>query len=71
MEEIKDKDLAEVSGGVEGNFFRYTIQPDDTLLKIAEKYGTTVDYLCAVNKIADPNMIIAGTTILVPFNPFA
>lgn len=70
MEEIKDKDLAEVSGGVEGNFFRYTIQPNEYLNEIAARYNTTVEAICKANNIDNPNMIIAGTQILIPYNPF-
>lgn len=38
----------------------YTIQSGDTLAKIAEKYGTTVDKIATDNNISDVNMILAG-----------
>lgn len=43
----------------------YTIQYGDCLSVIAEKFGTTVDNLVALNGIADPNIIYAGQTIRV------
>lgn len=43
----------------------YTIQPGDTLSEIAERFGTTTQALAALNGIADPNLIYAGTTIRI------
>lgn len=43
----------------------YTIQKGDTLTKIANKYGTTVNQLVAWNNISNPNLIYAGNTIRV------
>ncbi|CAN5702315.1 hypothetical protein BH18ACT15_BH18ACT15_09980 [soil metagenome] len=41
----------------------YQIKRGDTLSKIAAAQGTTVASLAARNGIADPNFIIAGTTL--------
>lgn len=43
----------------------YTIQPGDTLSGIAERYGTSYQYLAYINGISDPNKIYAGDTIRV------
>lgn len=43
----------------------YTIQPDDTLSGIAERYGTSYQYLAYINGISNPNKIYAGDTIRV------
>ena len=43
----------------------YTIQPGDTLSEIAERFGTTVASLSALNGISDPNLIYAGNTLLI------
>ena len=43
----------------------YTVKSGDTLSKIARKYGTTVNNLVALNGIANPDQIVAGTTICV------
>ena len=43
----------------------YTIKPGDTLSGIAERYGTSYQYLAYINGISDPNKIYAGDTIRV------
>jgi LysM repeat protein len=43
----------------------YTIHCGDTLNKIARQFGTSASYLAAINGIANPNYIVAGTTICV------
>ena len=35
----------------------YVVRPGDTLTKIAEKFGTTVQRLMWLNDISDPNLI--------------
>lgn len=49
-------------------YITYVIQPGDTLSRIAQKYGTTVDALAKLNGISDPDKIYAGRTIRVPEN---
>ena len=44
----------------------YTIDAGDTLTKIANRYGTTVATLLALNRFADPNNIGVGQRIVVP-----
>jgi LysM repeat protein len=44
----------------------YTIQLNDALVNIAQKYGTSVDELVAGNCIADPNVIVMGQNLRVP-----
>ena len=47
----------------------YTVQPGDTLSKIAAKYNTTVDAILALNpEITNPNVIRVGQQIKVPVN---
>nr|DAU44666.1 MAG TPA: hypothetical protein [Caudoviricetes sp.] len=43
----------------------YTIQSGDTLSGIAERYGTSYQYLAYINGISDPNKIYVGDTIRV------
>ena len=45
---------------------RIVIQPGDTLSEIAIMYNTTVARLVELNSIANPNLIFAGETLLVP-----
>ncbi len=44
----------------------YTIVNGDVLWKIAQMYNTTWEKLAELNNLADPNLIIAGNTLLVP-----
>ncbi|MCZ6545694.1 MAG: LysM domain-containing protein [Chloroflexi bacterium] len=43
----------------------YTIQPGDTLLAIAARFGTTKAALVELNDFADPGVIIAGQDLIV------
>lgn len=43
----------------------YTVQKNDNLTKIANKYGTTVNQLVAWNNIANPDIIYAGQKLRV------
>lgn len=43
----------------------YTVQAGDTLTAIANKYGTTVDSLVALNNIADKNKIYVGQILKI------
>lgn len=42
----------------------YTVQSGDTLGKIAKELGTTVDELCRLNNITDPNYIYVGQELI-------
>lgn len=44
----------------------YTVQADDALAKIAEKYGTYTGVLAEGNCIVDPNVITIGQILRVP-----
>ena len=67
MENFNEEVLSEVSGGAEGiATFKYTIVYGDTLGEIAQRFGTTVQILCRLNSIANPDKIKAGDTIDVP-----
>jgi spore germination protein len=44
----------------------YTVQPGDTLYKIAQKFGTSVNTLSKLNNIQDPDLIYPGQTLLIP-----
>ena len=44
----------------------YTVQAGDTLSKIAEKFGTTVDELVKLNDIDNPSLIHSGQQIKLP-----
>ena len=47
--------------------FRYTVQPGDTLFFIAQRFGTTVNAILAINpQITNPNLIFPGQVICIP-----
>ena len=45
---------------------RHTVQPGETLYRIAARYGTTVTAIAAANNIADPNVIRPGQVLVIP-----
>lgn len=44
----------------------HTVQAGETLRRIAERYGVTVEALAAANQIVNPNLIFAGQVLLIP-----
>jgi LysM repeat protein len=49
-----------------GQGFHYTVQPGDTLARIASRHGTTVAILVAANNLANPNIILVGQQLWIP-----
>lgn len=49
--------------------FTYTVQPGDTLIRIAEKFGVSVDALRAANPQVSPNAMPVGTVLNIPSEP--
>jgi len=48
---------------------RYTVQPGDTLYRIASRYNTTIRNIQAFNNIPDPDRIYAGQRLVIPESP--
>src|SRR5690606_30592767 len=44
----------------------HVVRSGDTLGSIAQRNGTTVQALVEANGIANPNLIVAGTTLKIP-----
>lgn len=44
----------------------HEVQSGETLFKIAENYGVTVDEIIAANDLIDPDHIEAGATLRIP-----
>jgi LysM repeat protein len=44
----------------------YTVKPGDTLGKIAEQFGVSIDELTALNNLDDPNWLEPGMTLIIP-----
>ncbi len=49
-----------------GGGFTYTVQPGDTLSRIAARYGTTVALIAAANQLANANVIYVGQQLWIP-----
>jgi len=45
----------------------YEVQPGDTLIDIAARFGTTVEELVRLNQLQTPNLILYGSTLNVPY----
>jgi LysM repeat protein len=43
----------------------YQVQQGDTLYRIAQQFGTTVDHLVALNGIANPNVLYVGQMLVI------
>jgi len=44
----------------------HVVQPGDSLYRIAQEHGVTLQYLIQQNEIHDPNRLTAGQTIVIP-----
>ena len=67
-EVINESELVSINGGAySGPCWRYQIQKGDCLSVIAQRYGTTVTTLCQINGITNPDLIIAGKYLLIPY----
>lgn len=62
---ITDIDEIENSENTSHGIIIYYPKNDDTLWKIAKKYGTTVDKLKTINAITDSNAIVPGTPLII------
>lgn len=54
------------AGSAGRTFSRYTVRAGDTLSAIAARYGTTIRRLARINKVQNPNLIVAGQRLRVP-----
>jgi LysM repeat protein len=54
------------SGGAGADQATYVVRGGDTLFRIAQQYGSTVQSIAAANGIANPNRIYVGQTLIIP-----
>jgi LysM repeat protein len=47
----------------------YTVKSGETLSEIADRFGTSTDRLIQLNRIANPNLVVAGTRLAIPGRP--
>ncbi|MCS7252290.1 MAG: LysM peptidoglycan-binding domain-containing M23 family metallopeptidase [Anaerolineae bacterium] len=50
---------------------RYTVQPGDTLSRIAMRFGTTVSAIVEANGLTSPNRIYVGQVLIIPLGASA
>jgi LysM repeat protein len=51
-----------------GTILEYTVNPGDTIGKIAEKFNSVPDTILTNNKLTDANLIYAGQVLKIPVN---
>lgn len=56
------------AAAAEGEGPQHTVQAGETLRRIAERYGVTVEALAAANRLVNPNLIFAGQVLTIPDN---
>lgn len=45
---------------------RHTVQRGDTLFRIAQQYGVTVDAIIAANELTNPDRLLVGEELIIP-----
>src|SRR6266536_3260686 len=53
--------------GVPGTVY-YVVQPGDNLTRLAERFGTSVESMVSANQITNPNSLLVGARLVVPFH---
>ena len=48
---------------------RYTVKSGETLSEIANRFGTSTERLMQINRISNPNLVVAGTQLAIPGRP--
>ncbi|QPN69118.1 LysM peptidoglycan-binding domain-containing protein [Synechococcus sp. CBW1108] len=48
---------------------RYTVKIGETLSEIASRFGTSTERLIQINRISNPNLVVAGTQLAIPGRP--
>lgn len=48
----------------------YTVQPSDTLWKVAKKYSTTIEDIVSLNDLENPDMLEIGMKLMIPKKMF-
>lgn len=66
-DELSEDRLEEVNGGAGERYVHYTVVCGDTIVKIAQRYRTSVQSIIDVNPIImDGNELRVGWILLVP-----
>lgn len=57
---------AEASGSTVESRFEYTVQPGDTIISIANRFGSTVEEIVVVNSLTANDFIRPGDVLMIP-----
>ena len=63
--EIGTQEMNEAAGGVARGYIVYTVVKGNTLSKLANRFGVTVNELASWNKIPNPNLIVIGQKLKI------
>lgn len=71
IEKLSDDELDEISGGKKKHvqydrYDVYTVKPNDTFWKIANRYGVSMEFLGNLNNVYPPYYIHIGQELFVP-----
>jgi len=44
----------------------YMVKPGDSIWKIAQKFGTTMEELIELNNLSNPRFVLPGQEIIIP-----
>ncbi len=59
--------LTSTGGGAQGaGTSSYAVQPGDTLISVAARFGLSPSTLASANGLSDPNLVRSGTTLQIP-----
>lgn len=58
--------LAVRPAAAQGEETQHTVQAGETLRRIADRYGLTVEALAATNRLVNPNLILVGQVLNIP-----
>lgn len=65
-----DNTLSDQGGAVPaaqtGEGKKHVVKPGDTLWKISQTYGVTVESIVRANNIADPDILVPGQVLIIP-----
>jgi LysM repeat protein len=63
---LREEDASDSGDGAETTEVMYTIQPGDTLVTVANQFGTTVEAIQRLNGLADPSILQIGDELRIP-----
>ena len=56
----------EATGSTVESRFEYTVQPGDTIISIANRFGSTVEEIIVINSLTTNDFILPGDVLMVP-----